>query len=93
MENQSACDLAVKWEWSTSGASNRWYNAGNIYRLPVEYIVDDNDLTLDLGYSVAHATRGIPGAGKSVVFRFDDQPGKHMRLLGWAVSAANEVNP
>lgn len=93
LENQSACDLSVKWEWSTSGASNRWYNAGNIYRLPVEYIVDDNDLTLDFGYSVAHATRGIPGAGKSVVFRFDDQPGKHMRLLGWAVSAANEVNP
>lgn len=93
LENQSACDLSVKWEWSSSGVSNRWYDAGNIYRLPVEYIVDENDLTLDLGYSVAPSTRGIPGSGKSVVFRFDDQEGKHMRLLGWAVAAANEVNP
>lgn len=93
LENQSVCDLSVKWEWTTSGTSNRWYNIGNIYRLPVEYVIDENDITLDLGYSVAQATTGITGAGKSIVFRFDDAPGKHMRILGWAVAAANEVNP
>lgn len=91
--NQSACELSVKWEWSSTEESNRWYNVGNIYQLPVNYIVDDDDLSVDFGYTVAPVTRGIPGAGKSVVFRFDDQPGKKMRLLGWAVAAANEVNP
>ena len=94
LDNQSACNLSTRWEWATSEAANRWYNHGNVYKLPTYYVVDPGPpVVFDPGYDVTSTCVDLLGQGKAVTFRFDAEPGKHMSIWGWSVIASSEVNP
>jgi hypothetical protein len=85
----SACDLQVKWDWSTSAASNKWTDAVSVYRNN-RFLLDSPDT----GFGLVISKNKIRGNGKAIQFRYGtDEPGKNFDLNGWAVEVSGDPVP
>jgi hypothetical protein len=85
----SACDLTVKWDWSSSSFSNKWTDAVSVYR--------NNRLLFDspdTGFGMVISKNKIRGNGKAIQFRYGtSEPGKNFDLNGWAVEVSGDPVP
>lgn len=93
-KNPSAARLLLKWEWTETPDANRWYDAGNVYELPVYYTPPSNpELDRGLSYTVTTVTRSLEGSGRALTYRIESIDDNELSLIGWAVKTSAEGNP
>jgi len=91
--NPSSCLVQAQWGWSDSINSGRWGTSFQAYRLNRHYIPADVNDTFDYGFSVVTTKNKLRGKGKALSLYIKSEPGKNIRLLGWAISAAGTTIP
>ncbi len=91
-DNPSSCELTVKWDFDTSGASRR-FTGGTSYSPVIQlykpmqrgfFPEDTFPVDFDTGESIITKKVKLRGRGKAVQFRFEAQPEKDMQLLGYS---------
>ena len=85
LANQSSCTLKAQWDWTDNVNSNRWSQEQQIYRIRRPYYPSSSD-DFDNGFSVVETRTKLRGYGKAVSLLFESSPGKHMEILGWAMT-------
>jgi hypothetical protein len=85
----SSCQMRVKWDWASSGVSNKWTTPVEIYR-PGRLLFD----TADTGFSMVVTKNKVRGNGKAIQFRFESsEAGKNFDLVGWSVAVSGNPIP
>jgi len=84
-QNQSACRMFSKWDWTSTSSSNKWSSAEDAYRLtePVDFSTVDGTYNYVGGQEVVNNKLKVRGQGTSLQLRFNSQSGKDMQLLGF----------
>ena len=80
----SSCILTTKWNWTDSGAANKWSQPQQVYRFTRNYTPQFGPF--DYSYDVIETKNKVRGRGKSLRMRFESESGKDFQLLGWAVN-------
>ena len=82
----SSCLFQAKWDFDGTGAGNRWTPVKQIYKpLQRKPFPDSYPYTFDTGESIISTRFGVRGYGKAVQFRFEAEPQKDMKILGYTV--------
>ena len=80
-----SCKMTGKWDYSTSSSNGKHTEGREIYRLNslrMDNVGDDETL---YEFEVIETKNKIRGHGKSLVLRFESEPGKDFEILGWAM--------
>lgn len=85
LAHQSGATIQARWGWTDSAIGGRWTASQQAYKLSVFSFSPSPD-AFDYGYSVIRTKNVMRGYGKSVALRWDNVPGKDMKLLGWQSS-------
>lgn len=85
LDDPSSCFMTVKWDWSSSGVSNKWTTPVQIYResrfLPMAPGV------YDTGFPMVITKNKVRGNGRAIQFKFGtDEPGRNFDLYGWSLA-------
>lgn len=86
--NPSSCTMQVQWDFADSSASGKFGESFEAYRLPRNYIPEDESDPFDYGYKVISTKHKPRGEGKAISLRMDTAPGHDMQLLGWAIGTS-----
>lgn len=82
----SSCVFKAKWDFDGSSAGNRWTPGKQIYKpLQRKPFPDSYPYTFDTGESIISTKFGVRGYGKAVQYRFEAEPQKDMKILGYTV--------
>jgi hypothetical protein len=92
LDDPSSCFMTVKWDWASSGVSNKWTTPVQVYREtrfmpmpPGEY---------DTGFPMVITKNKVRGNGRSLQFRFGtDEPGRNFDLYGWSLALTGNTVP
>lgn len=89
--NPSSCKVRATWEWTNDIESNKWSPEFQGYRYRQLYTPSGPSDTYNTGYEVITTKTKLRGNGRSLSLQFTSEPGKDMKLLGWAIEfdAAN----
>jgi hypothetical protein len=85
LEHQSSCLVQARWGWSDSANSGKWGTQFQAYRFRRNYIPSGPADTFDYGESVIVSKSKLRGSGKAISLYITSEPGKDMKLLGWAM--------
>jgi hypothetical protein len=83
---QSSCLMSPIWQWSLNSKSNKIGQAQQIYRYRKPLFIEDAADTYDNGMKIVSAKSKLRGRGQSVSLKFETEPSKDCRLLGWSLS-------
>lgn len=87
--NPSSCYLTVKFDWASSGNSNKWTVPVQVYR-PSRILFDSPDT----GFGMVITKSKVRGNGKAIQFRFGtDEIGRNFDLHGWSIGVTGNVSP
>lgn len=90
-DKPSACDMSLRWDWSTAGNSRKDSGLRSIYNpVPRWYLPSNIPTQFDTGDSVVIFKDKIRGSGKSIQFKFQAKDGKAMELLGFSVQVSSK---
>lgn len=90
--NPSSCIVTPQWEWTNSTAAGKWGAPIQMYRLQRPYYPTGASDPFDYGYTVITSKSGIRGRGRALSLKFESEPGKDMRILGWGLEVVVEDN-
>jgi hypothetical protein len=85
LEHQSSCLVQARWGWSDSANSGKWGTQFQAYRFRRNYVPSGPADTFDYGESVIVSKSKLRGSGKAISLYITSEPGKDMKLLGWAM--------
>lgn len=91
LSNPSSCLFQAQWDWTDSPSSKKWSRKAQIYRLRRHYLPADGT-KFDNGHYVVETKSKVRGDGKVVSFLFESEPGKHLKMYGWALSIGVDGN-
>lgn len=80
--NPSGCKLSSRWDWSISGAANKWSSPQQIYR-PRVYMTSSG---YDPGTRIITTKNKMRGMGKAINLRFETEVDKDCKIVGWSVA-------
>lgn len=81
--NQSGCFMSALWEWSNSPTSNKWSPPQQVYRYRRGYLANDVSDSYDSGFELVTTKNKLRGIGRSVSLKFESEPYKDCRIVGW----------
>lgn len=84
LDLQSGCQMRAKWDWNNSAANGRWSPAQQAYKFR-RVNVPDVAGPFDSGESVITTKSKMLGRGNALSIRFEQEPNKDMKLLGYTV--------
>lgn len=84
-DQPSSCLMRAKWDWTGTGSAGKWSNPQQIYRFKRLYVPTSVTDPFDYDYEVINTKTLVRGHGKSVRFRFENEPNKGFELIGWAI--------
>ena len=93
LDNPSGCLVQAQWNWANSVNSGKWGNTFQAYRLPRPYFPSGESDNFDTGDRVTVTKNKLRGVGKAISIKFISEPGKDLRLLGWALSLTANNKP
>lgn len=98
LNNQSGCQLRIRWDWSDSASSQKWSASEQAYDYVQQYILQYSPSSpgtenVDYGYNVITTKRRISGTGRALQVAFTSETGKDMQLLGWAIEVSGNTVP
>ena len=90
LNNQSSCNMQVKFDWTDSITAQKWTTPQEIYLYQQPFLLNFSPTTpgtenVDYGYSVITKKEKVRGTGRAIRVRFTASTGKDMRILGWAM--------
>ncbi len=80
-----SCKMTGKWDWVTSSVQGKQTEGREIYLLNDVRLANVGDVEADYGFEVIERKNKVRGSGKSLVLRFESEPGKDFEILGWAL--------
>lgn len=94
-DNESACTMFAKWDWTSSIASKKWSSEEEAYRLidPFTPTASIGQFSYTGGQEVVNNKLRVRGQGTSLQLRFESQDGKDMQLLGWQYYGEQTTSP
>lgn len=84
--NPSSALMQGRWEWSDSAASGKFTPQEQVYRFPRLFTPSAVTDPFDFGSEVITTKSKLPGSGIALRLRFDTEPGKDCRILGWGIA-------
>jgi len=81
----SGCKVQAQWDWHRTGSGNRWSNPQTAYRLRRPFSPSSLSDTVDTGEGVIYTRLKIRGKGRALNLRYESEPGKDFKLLGYSV--------
>lgn len=78
MVTDSSCYVSARWDYSSTAASGKWSNTQQCYKSKAEF-----------GTSVRKLL--LRGSGRTLQLKFENEPGKPMKLLGWDIEIEQEA--
>lgn len=84
--NPSGCIARVQWDWTNDEISGRWSAPQQVYRYKQVYLPSSSLDTYNTGYKVITTKNKVRGRGKAFAVRYETEPLKDCRLLGWSLS-------
>ncbi len=88
--NQSSCLVQAQWEWTNSTTAGRWGPQFQAYRLHRNYLREDGVAEFDYSFTVISTRSKLRGKGRALSLKFETEPGKDLRLLGWSLNVTGE---
>lgn len=89
----SSCIFTTQWDWSTSSAANRWSNPQQAYRLK-RVLLNDVSQNADISGTRLVVTKNkARGSGRSFAIKFEAEPLKDCKLVGWNLSLNGTSTP
>lgn len=85
LTNQSGCLVSYKWDWGEAPLGNQF----QAYKLLKNYTPADVTDNFDYDRSVISTRNRLRGRGTSIGLRFESEPGKDMKLLGYGIVFSN----
>jgi hypothetical protein len=86
IDNPSSCIIQAQWNWANSSASGKWGVPFQAYRLKRPYFPTGTEDTYDSGERVIVTKNKLRGIGKALSIKFQSEPNKDLRILGWSTS-------
>lgn len=83
LNNQSSCLVQAQWNWANSAASGKWGTQFQAYRLHRLY--NPSSTEFDYGERVIVTKNKLRGSGRCLSLKIQNESGKDMKLLGWAM--------
>jgi len=93
IDNPSSCLVQAQWDWANSANSGKWGTQFQAYRLKRFYIPIGAVDTFDYGYRVVVTKNKLRGSGRAISLKITSEPGKDMKLLGWALKIEADELP
>ncbi len=84
-DHQSSCRMQARWDWANSSAGGKFGPTQQVYRYRRPYIPSGPSDTFDTGETVITTKNRVTGTGKALHLKFNTEPSKDCRLLGWTV--------
>lgn len=84
LNNQSACKLQAKWDFSDSSNSGKWSDEQDVYRFTRPYMPDAIGASFTYGQEVITTKTKILGTGRALSFKFNAVAGKGFHFLGYS---------
>lgn len=88
--NPSSCLVNAKWDLANSVRSGKIGSQFQGYRLRRPYFASGTSDTFDYGWEVVTSKSTLRGSGKALALRFETEPDKDCRLLGWALEVPQQ---
>lgn len=88
--NPSGCVVTPQWEWTNSAAAGKWGKPMQMYRLQRPYYPSGVSDPFDYSYTVITSKTSLRGRGRALSLKFQSEPGKDMRILGWGLEVEVE---
>jgi hypothetical protein len=82
----SSCLMTGIWDWADTSASKKMGSSQQIYRYRRPLFIVDEDSSYDSGFEVISSKSKIRGRGKALSLKFETEPYKDCKLLGWNLS-------
>ena len=83
--NQSGCLMSVRWNWTDHSNSGKFTPTQQVYRHRRLYTPSGVGDPFETGEPVIVTRNKIRGSGRAMQVKFEAQPGKDCRLIGWSV--------
>jgi hypothetical protein len=89
----SSCIVQAQWNWANSATSGKWGRPFQAYRYTRNYIPSGPLDAFDTGDGVLVTKNKLRGIGRSLSLKLQSEPGKDMKVLGWAVRMSGQSLP
>lgn len=87
----SSCTMQARWNWTDNVVAGKWTAGEEVYRHRRLWLTEADSAYTD-GQPVVWSKSKVRGRGKCVQFKFSNEPGKDMQMLGFAVTYLGNAN-